>query len=194
MYLCKRSSPMTSFPHGKLYLCESHKVYSPCSQQVFMLCASVFFKHESNKILSSELLAYLTEWECKVLLWLVSIFSSKKRLGQTEIWRTPQTTSTLCLLRVGVYMDRKPGVVLTSQYRAVFYLVLMIPSTGDADFVQSICTRNLLTLPKVLPGFMTMELLCLIGQLTCLMWNSWGINLVLSRYRWETFNNADTVS
>lgn len=41
-------------------------------------------------------------------------------------------------------------------------------------FRSSFCTRNLLTLPKVLPGFMTMELLCLIdvklmGNQSCIV-------------------------
>ncbi len=46
--------------------------------------------------------------------------------------------------------------------------------------------QHLPTLPKALPtGLLTMILLCLIGQTTCLTWTPSGIHAIFSRERWK---------
>ncbi len=62
----------------------------------------------------------------------------------------------------------------------------MLPSAdklyGDADFLF-----HLPTVPKPLPiALLTMILLCLIGQPTCLTWTPYGIYGIFSREWWET--------
>ncbi len=48
-------------------------------------------------------------------------------------------------------------------------------------------TWHLPTLPKPLPSaLLTIKLLCLIGQPTCLTWTPYGIYGIFSRERWET--------